>query len=160
MPDADLLATLMDSLHYLPGGKEFEAALDPDRLFRLRQALPLLKERAKTLPDLIDGAGFIVAERPLVLDDAATALLDKDGARTALAALVPVLRDATDWTAPALEALVKAHAVNAGLKLGVIAQPLRAALTGKAASPGIFDVLAILGKAESLARIVDQIKAD
>ncbi len=159
-PDADLLATLMDSLHYLPGGKGFEAALDPDRLFRLHQALPLLKERAKTLPDLIDGAGFIVADRPLVLDDDAAALLAKDGARTALAALIPVLRDATDWTAPALEALVKAHAVSGGVKLGVIAQPLRAALTGKAASPGIFDVLAILGKPESVARMGDQIRAE
>jgi glutamyl-tRNA synthetase len=155
-PDADLLATLMDALHYLPGGTEFHAKLDPDRLFRLRQALPLLKDRAKTLVDLIDGAAFIVAERPLVPDESAIALLEKDGARGTLAALLPLLRDAEDWSAPALEAAVKAHAASAGMKLGAIAQPLRAALTGRAASPGIFDVLAILGRDESLARIADQ----
>ena len=154
--DADLLATLLDSLHFLPGGDAFRAKLDPDRLFRLRQALPLLKERAKALPDLIDGASFIVADRPLDLDAAAAALLAKDGARAALGSLLPVLRETIDWTAPALEAAVKEYAVSAGLKLGVIAQPLRAALTGRAASPGIFDVLAILGKEESLARIEEQ----
>jgi glutamyl-tRNA synthetase len=156
MPDADLLATFMDSLHYLPGGTEFHAKLDPDRLFRLRQALPLLKDRAKTLVDLIDGAQFIVAERPLVPDAAALALLDKHGARAALASLLPVLEKAGDWSPATLEALVKEHATSAGLKLGSLAQPLRAALTGRAASPGIFDVLAILGKTESLARIKDQ----
>jgi glutamyl-tRNA synthetase len=156
MPDADLMATFMDSLHYLPGGAEFQAKLDPDRLFRLRQALPFLKDRAKTLVDLIEGAAFIVAERPLIPDEAAAALLAKDGARVALAELLAVLRDAGDWSAPALEAAVKAYAASGGLKLGAIAQPLRAALTGRAASPGIFDVLAILGKDESLGRIADQ----
>jgi glutamyl-tRNA synthetase len=155
-PDADLLATFMDSLHFLPGGEAFHARLDPDRLFRLRQAIPLLKERAKTLVDLIDGAAFIVADRPLALDDAASALLDKDGAREALGALLPVLRGVDDWSAPTLEAVVKEHAAATGTKLGAIAQPLRAALTGRAASPGIFDVLAIVGKTDSLARIQDQ----
>jgi glutamyl-tRNA synthetase len=125
----------------------------------LRQALPFLKDRAKTLVDLIEGAAFIVAERPLVPDEAAAPLLDKDGARAALAEVLPVLRDARDWSAPALEAVVKAYAASAGMKLGAIAQPLRAALTGRAASPGIFDVLAILGRDESLARIADQARA-
>ncbi|HET7717361.1 MAG TPA: glutamate--tRNA ligase [Bauldia sp.] len=155
-PDADLLATFMDSLHHLPGGSEFHAKLDPDRLFRLRQALPLLKERARTLIDLIDGARFIVAERPLALDEAARALLDKQGAREALSALIPVLQKVDDWSAPALEAAVKDHAAATGVKLGAIAQPLRAALTGRAASIGIFDVLAIVGKTDSLGRIKDQ----
>ena len=150
----------MDSLHYLPGGTEFHARLDPDRLFRLRQALPFLKDRAKTLVDLIDGAAFIVAARPLVPDDAALALLDKEGARAALAGVLPVLRACGDWSASALEAAVKEHAAVSGTKLGAIAQPLRAALTGRAASPGIFDVLAILGRDESLARIGDQARRD
>ena len=157
--DADLLATLLDSLHFLPGGAAFHARLDPDRLSRLRAALPHLKDRARTLVDLIDGAAFIVAERPLAPDEAALAILDKDGARAALAGVLAVLRDATDWSAPTLEAAVKAHATAAGLKLGAIAQPLRAALTGRAASPGIFDVLVILGREESLARIGDQARA-
>jgi glutamyl-tRNA synthetase len=159
MPDADLLARFMDSLHYLPGGVAFHAKLDPDRLFRLRQALPFLKDRAKTFVDLVDGAAFIVATRPLVPDESAAALLDKDGARASLGALLPALRGAGDWSAPALEAAVKAHAASAGMKLGAIAQPLRAALTGRTASPGIFDVLAILGRDESLARIDDQAEA-
>jgi len=154
--DADLLATFMATLHYLPGGPEFRAELDPERLFRLRQALPHLKDRAKTLLDLIEHAGFIVATRPLVPDEAAAALLAKDGARAALAEVLPVLRHAADWSASALEAAVKAHASATGLKLGALAQPLRAALTGRAASPGIFDVLAILGKDESIGRIADQ----
>jgi glutamyl-tRNA synthetase len=154
--DDDLLATFIDSVHYFPGGAEFHARLDPDRLFRLRQALPYLKDRAKTLVDLIDGAGFIVAERPLDPDAAALAILDKEGARALLAGVLPVLRACTDWSAPALEAAVKAHAATSGTKLGAIAQPLRAALTGRAASPGIFDVLAILGRDESLARIADE----
>lgn len=156
-PDADLLATFIDSLHYLPGGSEFQAKLDPDRLFRLREALPLLKDRAKTLSDLVDGAAFIVAERPLTPDEAAAALLDKDGARAALSALPPVLQKVEDWSAATVEAVVKEYASATKVKLGAIAQPLRAALTGRAASPGIFDVLAILGKEESLARINDQI---
>jgi glutamyl-tRNA synthetase len=155
-PDDALLATLFDSLRFLPGGDAFSEKLDDHRREQLRQALPLLKERAKTLLDLIDGAGFIVADRPLAMDEAATALLAKDGARDALAALLPVLEAEPDWSAAALEAAVKAHAASAGVKLGAIAQPLRAALTGRAASPGIFDVLAILGRDESIARIRDQ----
>ena len=60
------------------------------------------------------------------------------------------------WSAEAAEAAVRAYAERAGVKLGAVAQPLRAALTGRTTSPGIFDVLAVLGKAESLARIGDQ----
>ncbi|MBN9023618.1 MAG: glutamate--tRNA ligase, partial [Rhizobiales bacterium] len=156
MPDDALFATLLDSLPLLPEGEAFAASLDATRRAQLRAALPLLKDRAKTLRDLIDGASFITATRPLAIDEAGAALLAKDGARAALAALVPVLEAEPDWSTAALEAAVKAHATAAGVKLGAIAQPLRAALTGRAASPGIFDVLAILGRDESLARIRDQ----
>ncbi len=154
--DDHLFATLMASLRFLPGGSDFTARLDDGRRARLRAALPFLKERAKTLVDLVGAAGFIVAERPLMLDEAAAALLDKDGARATLAGVLPVIEAEADWSAPALEAAVKAHAAAAGIKLGALAQPLRAALTGRAASPGIFDVLAILGRDESLDRIRDQ----
>ena len=71
--------------------------------------------------------------------------------------VLPVLKDAADWQAPALEAVVKAHAEQAGLKLGKLAQPLRAALTGTSTSPGIFDVLEVLGRDEALARLADQL---
>jgi glutamyl-tRNA synthetase len=158
--DDALFATLTGALRYLPGGEAFSASLDDTRNGQLRAALPLLKERAKTLLDLIDGASFIVAQRPLVLDEAAAALLDKDGARAALAGVLSTLESAAEWTAPALEAAVKAYAVASAMKLGAVAQPLRAALTGRAASPGIFDVLAILGRDESLGRIRDQVPSE
>ena len=89
------------------------------------------------------------------VDPAAAALLDP-AARAILAVLLPVIGSVGEWTAAALEAAVKGHADRAGVKLGKIAQPLRAALTGRATSPGIFDVLAILGREESLARLADQ----
>ncbi|MGL4296209.1 MAG: glutamate--tRNA ligase, partial [Aestuariivirga sp.] len=66
------------------------------------------------------------------------------------------LEATTDWQAHAMESAVKAHAETAGLKLGKLAQPLRAALTGTSVSPGIFDVLEVLGREESLARLRDQ----
>jgi glutamyl-tRNA synthetase len=154
MSDDDLFATFTEVLPHLAGGAEFVAKLDDDRKGRFREALPLLKERAKTLLDLIDGAAFIVAERPLAIDKAAAALLNDDG-RILLGRLLPRLAALTEWTASATEATVKSFAAAEGIKLGAVAQPLRAALTGRTASPGIFEVLAVLGRQESLARIGD-----
>jgi glutamyl-tRNA synthetase len=88
------------------------------------------------------------------MDDKAKALLNDEG-KAALAGLLPALSASTDWTAAALEALIKTHAEATGLKLGKVAQPLRAALTGTSTSPGIFDVLEVLGRDESLGRIGD-----
>ncbi|MCR4281698.1 MAG: glutamate--tRNA ligase, partial [Bauldia sp.] len=143
-----------EALPHLPHGPEFAARLDAVRRARLREAMPLLKDRAKTLTDLLDRAYFIMAERPLALDETAAALLD-DGARKLLGRLLPVLAALPDWSAGPIEAAVKAFAESEGVKLGAVAQPLRAALTGRAASPGIFEVLAILGRDESLGRIGD-----
>ena len=120
--------------------------------------MPLLKERAKTLVDLMDAAAFIVADRPLALDAAAAALLDEP-ARGLLARVGAALADVAEWTVATTEAAVKELAVREGAKLGKIAQPLRAALTGRAASPGIFEVLVVLGRAESLGRIADQARS-
>jgi glutamyl-tRNA synthetase len=147
----------MAELPHLPGGDAFAVSLDETRGGRLVQVLPLLKERAKTLNDLLDGAHFIVAERPLILDEAATRLLDKDAVML-LARLAPVLSEIEPWSAEATETAIKSFAEAQGLKLGKIAQPLRAVLTGRTTSPGIFEVLAILGREESLARIGDQIR--
>jgi glutamyl-tRNA synthetase len=118
-------------------------------------ALPGLKERAKTLPELIDGALFLVTHRPLKLDDKAAKLLDAE-AKAAIAALVPKLSALTDWSASALEDAVRTFSEDTGAKLGKIAQPLRAALTGRAVSPPVFDVMAVLGREEALARLKDQ----
>jgi len=118
---------------------------------RLTAAMPALKERARTLAELSQSAEFLYTDGPRDLDAAAAKLLAPEG-RAALAAALPAL-EATDWTAPALEEAARAHAEASGLKLGQVAQPLRAALTGKAASPPLFAMLALLGRAESLNRL-------
>ncbi len=114
-----------------------------------------LKERAKTLVELLDGAGFIFAERPIMPDANAAAILDEE-ARRNLKQLGAALAAAEQWSATTAEAIVRNFADQNGLKLGKAAQPLRAALTGRVTSPGIFDVLTVLGRDESLARIADQ----
>ena len=118
---------------------------------RLESAMPSLKERAKTLVELIAGAEFLFTDGPRTLDAAADKLLTAE-ARAALAAALPAL-EATDWTGLELEAAARAHAETTGVKLGQIAQPLRAALTGKASSPPLFEMLALLGREESLIRL-------
>jgi len=118
----------------------------------LEKAMPSLKTRARDLVELADGAAFLFKSRPLTLDEKAAALLDSD-AKVRLAQISARLREESDWTLEALEANLKAYAEELGLGLGKLAQPLRAALTGQTTSPGIFDVLALLGREESLARI-------
>jgi glutamyl-tRNA synthetase len=117
--------------------------------------MPGLKERAKTLVELVHGAVFLFAERPLVMDEKAVKLLDAEG-RQRLAELVPKLEAASRWSAAELEEIVRTYAEAAGAKLGKVAQPLRAALTGMTISPPVFDVMAVLGREEALARIRDQ----
>jgi glutamyl-tRNA synthetase len=121
----------------------------------LVQAMPELKARAHDLNQLAEGARFLFAKRPLEIDEAAAALLT-DEARPLLAAAHKNLVALAKWEAESLEAAIREVAESAGVKLGKLAQPLRAALTGRTTSPGIFDVLALLGRDESLARIADQ----
>ena len=118
----------------------------------LATAMPVLKVRAKDLNELASGAAFLFAQRPLAFEEKAAALLTDD-ARSLLARIADALRSSADWTTEALEVRVKALAEEWGLGLGKLAQPLRAALTGQTTSPGIFDVLVLLGREESLARI-------
>ncbi len=118
-------------------------------------ALPGLKERAKTLVELTESASYLWRQRPLDCDEKAAKILDDD-ARAILADLKGVLESADAWEAEPLEVAVKAYAEEKELKLGKVAQPLRAALTGRGTSPGIYDVLVALGQDESLARIADQ----
>jgi glutamyl-tRNA synthetase len=121
----------------------------------LERAMPVMKVRAKDLNELAAGALFLFAQRPLALEEKAAALLT-DEARDLLGRIHSALAGAGDWTIEPLEASLKAMAAEWGLGLGKLAQPLRAALTGQTTSPGIFDVLVLLGKEESLARIADQ----
>ena len=156
MPDEELLAALIDTLTYLKGGLEALEKLDARKRAQLLAAMSGLKARAKTLNELLDGAGFLFAERPLAPDEKAASLLG--AGRERLAALAPRLAALSEWSAATTEAAVRETATEHSLKLGDFAQPLRAALTGRGVSPPIFEVLEILGREESLARISDQTK--
>ncbi len=157
--DAALLQAVDRLLPHIAGGDAIAAKMTPRLREQLLASMPSLKERAKTLVDLIDGAHFLLADRPLPLDEKAAALLTPEAkallhdAGTELAAVEP-------WTAAATEQAVRAFAERRGAKLGAVAQPLRAALTGRTTSPGIFEVLVVLGKAESLARIADRVRLE
>jgi glutamyl-tRNA synthetase len=118
----------------------------------LEQAMPVLKVRAKNLNEIVEGAAFMFAQRPLAMTEKAGALLEGE-ARTILRAVCNALAAQNNWTSEALEATTKALAEELGLGLGKLAQPMRAALTGTTTSPGIFDVLVLLGRDEALARI-------
>jgi glutamyl-tRNA synthetase len=155
-PEA-LTDVLVRTLPYLSNTGTAAKLADPSRRAQLAAAMPGLKERAKTLVELADGAQFLIAERPLTLDEKAAGILDGEG-KALLHDIHPVFSAAPEWTAAALDALARVFAEERNLKLGKVAQPLRAALTGRSTSPGVFDVLEVLGRAESLARIEDQIK--
>ena len=133
----------------------FDAGRDRDLLV---QAMPSLKARAKNLDELAEGALFLFRSRPLPMDEKAAKLLTDD-ARQLLVGAHERLLAADVWTSESLEASLKQMAEERELGLGKIAQPLRAALTGQAVSPGIFDVLVLLGREESLARIAAQTPA-
>jgi glutamyl-tRNA synthetase len=130
------------------------AGADEDLLAR---AMPFLTPRAKDLNELAEGAAFLFKARPLDMDEKAEALLE-GGARDLLALVHQALSGVAAWTGEGTEQAVREVAEAEGVKLGQVAQPLRAALTGRATSPGIFDVLVLLGREESLARVADQLK--
>lgn len=146
----DLLPELDKDEHHL--GRTFKPALRQ----KLISAMPGLKERAKTLVELLDSAYYLYGQRPLHLDEKAASLL-ADG-RVRLVGIAEKLEAVSDWSAENVEAVVREHAEALGAKLGQVAQPLRAALTGRATSPGLFDVMAVLGKDETLLRLHDQTK--
>jgi glutamyl-tRNA synthetase len=130
-----------------------EAEIDRSLLTR---AMPVLKVRAKTVIELAESAFFLFEKRPLVMDEKAATLLGAES-RDVLKHAYDALVAAPLWEIERLEESIKGVAEAAGLGLGKIAQPLRAALTGRGTSPGIFDVLVLLGRDESLARINDHV---
>jgi len=123
----------------------------------LLRAMPELKARAHTLLELAEGARFLFTKRPIEVDETATALLTSE-AREMLHRTHEQLAAIAEWDAASVEAAIREVAEGTGVKLGKLAQPLRAALTGRTTSPGIFDVLVLLGRDESLARIADQME--
>jgi glutamyl-tRNA synthetase len=157
--DAALLQAIDQLLPHLAGGDNIAAKMTPRLREQWLAAMPSLKERAKTLVDLIESAHFLLADRPLPLDDKATALLTPE-TKALLRDVGVELAAVEPWTAEATERAVRTFAERKGAKLGAVAQPLRAALTGRTTSPGIFEVLIVLGKAESLARVADQVRLE
>ena len=121
---------------------------------RLEAAMPGLKPRATTLVDLAEAARFYIAPRPIQPDQKAAKLLSSE-ALERLGDLVPALENLASWDEAAIEAMIREAAEKADVKLGKLAQPLRAALTGSTTSPGLFEVMAVLGKGETILRLRD-----
>jgi glutamyl-tRNA synthetase len=149
--DASLVALTCDALTRLRGRQLPHGFAEP-----LTRLMPVMKERAKTILDLADSAEFLLAQRPLAVDDKAQKVLTDEVRGHLIKDLIAVLSENNDWSTTALEATVRAYAEREELKLGKVAQPLRAALTGKTVSPPVFDVMAALGREETLARLNDQ----
>ncbi len=124
----------------------------------LTAAMPGLKERAKTLVHLAETCAFYLCRRPIPIEADAAALLDGD-ARARLAALVPALAAVAEWSHDPIAAAIKAKAADLGLGFAKLGQPLRAALTGRTNSPGVAEVMALLGREEALGRIEDALRA-
>ncbi|MFO1151336.1 MAG: glutamate--tRNA ligase [Alsobacter sp.] len=153
--DEELVAALETILPEIGPAHGAPTSLSPALRAAFAAAMPGLKERAKTLVELLDSAHYLYAQRPLQLEPKAEALL-ADGGRERIARLLPALAGASPWSAASTEAVVRRFAEEESLKLGQVAQPLRAALTGKSTSPGLFDVMEVLGREECLARLQDQ----
>src|SRR4249920_2754002 len=156
--DAELVAMFEQLLDYIPDGAGLKAKLNDTTRAQLLRAMPSLQERAKTLLELIAGSYFIFADRPLELEPKAAALLTPE-TRELIGKLRTALEAVTDWRSDTTEAAMRNFAEQNNLKLGAVAQPLRVALTGRTTSPGIFDVLAVLGRDQCLARLADQAAA-
>ena len=131
--------------------------IDKEQQALLVRAMPEIKARAHDLNELVDGARFLFEARPLAIDPLAAALFTTE-ALEYLRRAVQAFAALPEWSSVTIEGVVRAVADEAGIKLGKLAQPLRAALTGRTTSPGIFDVLLHLGQGESIARITDQLE--
>jgi glutamyl-tRNA synthetase len=147
--DQKLIDLVMPRLTEALAGKIAETTAE-----RLKKGMGGLKERAKTVLELSENAEIYARLRPLPLDDKASKLLDTEGLGH-LEQLRGLFSDLGDWTHGEIEEATRAYGEKAGIKLGKAAQPLRAALTGRAASPGIFEVMEALGREETLGRLDD-----
>lgn len=146
-------ARLVDLLAPLLAAK-LGHAVDDDARARLLAGMGGLKERAKTLVELTDLAAFYARRRPLAMDDKA-AKVAADAEQMALLSEFAAVIDGAEWKKDVLEEAARVFAEGKGQKLGKVAQPLRAALTGSSVSPPIFEVMEVLGRTETLGRISD-----
>ncbi|MFB9149340.1 glutamate--tRNA ligase [Roseovarius ramblicola] len=142
-------------LHELQGFLAATGAqpLSEDKASLLERGMYCLKDRAKTFPELLDKAAFIMADRPIEPDGRAAAQLD-NVSRGILTELTPHLQNAT-WSRDSLETVATATAERHGIKFGKLAGPLRAALAGRTATPSVFDMMLVLGREETIARLTD-----
>ena len=138
--------------------KMIKSALTPVQQTRLLKGLPGLTQRSKTLVDLAENALFYVHALPLAFEPKAQALLTDDAKQVLALCRDALIHENIEWQASALETIVRGLAENHQKNLGMLAQPLRAALTGRAVSPGLFEVMEVLGKDETLARLESVIK--
>ncbi|WP_413718636.1 glutamate--tRNA ligase [Silicimonas sp. MF1-12-2] len=148
MDDAALVAGIQEFLT-LSG----QDRLTDDKAAELEGAMYCLKERAKTYPEIIEKASFVLTSRPLEPDEKSAAALDLVS-RGILKELTPHLQNAS-WTRDTLEGIVKSLAEAHGLGLGKLAGPLRAALAGRSVTPSVFDMMLVLGREETILRIAD-----
>lgn len=154
--DAYLAKRVTDILPELETETPLKGNMDSSGVQKLTVGMGQLKERAKTLLDIIDGAGYLFIERPLPFEEKALAILT-DGGDGVIQQLLPELEAIANWSKESTEEVTKSFADKQELKLGKVAQPLRSALTGRTSSPGVFDVMAALGKNECIARLRDRI---
>ncbi len=126
-------------------------ALDTKECEALTRAMPLVKNGAKTLPQLVEKAHFILTSRPIERDEKAAAALD-NVSRGILGELTPQLQTAS-WERDTLEEILNSLAEAHGTKFGKLAAPLRAALAGRAVTPSVFDMMLLLGRDETIARL-------
>jgi glutamyl-tRNA synthetase len=146
--DAALLHELDDYL-----AAAHRSPLDPGQSARLLAAMPSVKERSKTFPELLEKAQFALISRPVLPDEAAARSLDAAG-RDLLRALTPRLQSA-DWTKAALEPILTEVAAEQGIGFGKLAAPMRAALAGRTVTPSVYDMMLVIGQDETIARLSD-----
>ena len=128
-------------------------ALTPVQKDRMELALPFLKKSAKTFPELIDKAEFLMVSRPISPDAKASEALDTVS-RGILKSLTPQLQNAS-WTKEALEPILTQAAAENGLGFGKLAAPLRAAIAGKSVTPSVYDMMLVIGRDETVERLKD-----
>jgi glutamyl-tRNA synthetase len=148
-PDTELLPLVLPRIEAKIDGK-----VDSAGLKRIELGMNGVKQRSRTLVELADNLLFYARDgAPAIADDKARAQLSPD-AKGLLGKLAAALEGESDWTEPAMEGAIRRFAEAQGVKLGQVAQPLRVALSGSTVSPGIFEVLSVLGPVETKQRLL------
>ncbi len=149
---------LIANAAYLEDGDHLVSHLNQGRNEFLTRAMPLLKEKAKTLNELAKSSKFLFNQRPITPDEKAEKILDENSIEI-LGKLLPELKLLEVWNAENLSTMIREFCDSAGLKLGKVAQPIRCAVAGTPSAPGVFEVMELFGREETLARISDQVKS-